>query len=202
VPAVLDRGEWIEFSTRDSFMMTADGPFTPRRTDEPAVREQSHGRHIYYQKAGALFSCCGGHMSSPGILVSICELKTFDFSFLAAGAGSNQTEVLARAINVIPYSRLSLLTRVHVNGLGSGTSFDILVASTYPSDVDQVSFVQTAAITRNLVSTDAAGVFYTDMANSMGPYVQVSIRGNQHTSSATRVQGKLSIALLLRQDPV
>jgi hypothetical protein len=28
-PAVLDRGEWIEFSTQDSFMITADGPFMP-----------------------------------------------------------------------------------------------------------------------------------------------------------------------------
>jgi hypothetical protein len=28
-PVVLDRGEWIEFSTQDSFMITADGPFMP-----------------------------------------------------------------------------------------------------------------------------------------------------------------------------
>ena len=139
-------------------------------------------------------------MSGSGILVQIAEKRSFDFSFLAEG--TTQTEVVARAVNVVPYARLGLLTRVHANGMGASTSFDILVANVYPSDVDQQPFVQAVTITRNIAPSDSAGTFYTDFATGMGPFVQVSIRANQHATTATRLQAQLSVGLLLRVDPV
>jgi hypothetical protein len=140
-------------------------------------------------------------MGNSGTLVSIVEQQAFDFSFLASGA--TQTQVLARAINVIPYGRLSLVTRVHVNGLGGSTSMDVFVTSTYPSDKDQVSFTNTTLqITRNIVPGDNAGTMHVDLANDLGPWVQVSIRGNQHATLATRVQAQLSIAILLRESGI
>jgi hypothetical protein len=90
-------------------------------------------------------------------------------------------------------------SRVHVNALGSGATFDILVQSVYPSAVDQLGFTQAATITRTITSSDGAPTFLTNFADDMGPFVQVSIRGNQSAGAVVIVQAQLSIGLLVRQ---
>jgi hypothetical protein len=132
-----------------------------------------------------------------GTLIRVIPKTLFDFGFVSPGG--NDSIVVARAINVIPYDVAYLWVRLYRLHADSGTSMTIQVNGVLPSDETQDSFVDSSTTNLSVTSGSAPSLLKTSLttSNALPPYLQIKIEGVQ-PASQTYLAAELSIDLLVR----
>ena len=132
---------------------------------------------------------------SGGTLIRVVPKTLFDFGYLPSLTAD--AIVIAKAINVIPYSAAYLWVRVYQLRLGTDSTIKVLATPALPSEETQQSFLGTA-IELELFGT-APFLTSTSLTatNPLPPYFQISVQGVM-PSATTYVGAEISIDLLVR----
>ena len=131
-----------------------------------------------------------------GKLIQLLPRKQFEYAFLAAGG--SQEVVIAQAVNIIPFYRCKLITRVHDVDTGGSAAFSLTVHSADPTrESTDLFFNTTAAITRSISGT-TAGVMHEDNATDVGPYAYIKLAINQDPTTPQSLFCDISIDMLVR----
>ena len=131
-----------------------------------------------------------------GTLIRVVPKTLFDFAYLPAGA--TDSIVVAKAINVIPYSAAYLWVRVYQLRIGSGGAVNVTATPALPADDTQQSFLGTAIA---MALTGTAPLLLNaslTSSNPLPPYFQIAVQGQQNSGTATNVGVEISIDLLVR----
>jgi hypothetical protein len=129
-----------------------------------------------------------------GTLIRVCHKTLFDFGYLSTGV--TDEIVVAKAINVIPYSAAYLWVRVYQLRLGTGSpTIKVRATPALPAEDTQQSFLGTP-IDLNITATGLANTTLT-ASGPLPPYFQISVQGMM-PGTLTNVGAELSIDLLVR----
>lgn len=130
-----------------------------------------------------------------GTLIRIIPKTLFDFGYLAPGTTGQI--IVAKAVNVIPYSFASLWIRVYQVSLGGTNSATIEATGALPSDDTQLSFLQGSSTTQSISGTPPLLVT-KDVTTPLPPYLQIKVTGTQQPATPTYLGIEISIDLLVR----
>src|SRR5690349_4839948 len=115
-------------------------------------------------------------------MASLARKQIFAFTFL--GAGASQTITSKRRLPIIPFYYYWVGLRVHNRVIGGG-SFTLNLPNTLPSSQDPQEFTETGtpALTLTVNSATTPPALLIDTTTFLGPFVKVTLVGNQLTPS-------------------
>lgn len=128
-------------------------------------------------------------------LVRVVPKTMYDFGYLPAS--TTDSIVVARAVNVIPYSVAYLWVRVYQLHIGSGSSVNVIATSALPADDTQQTFKASAAAATLSLTGSAPLLLTAALTTPIGPYLQIEVQGS-FSGATTNLGAEISIDLLVR----
>lgn len=134
---------------------------------------------------------------SNGTLIRVIPKTLFDFGYLAAGA--TDEIIVAKALNIIPYSSAHLWVRVYQRHIGSSALVKVVATGALPAEDTQQSFLESTSTELEITGTPPvlSSVSLTAVGGVLAPYMQIAVQGVQ-ASSATNIGVEISIDVLVR----
>jgi hypothetical protein len=127
-----------------------------------------------------------------------------EYPFTNLVVSSNQSVVVAKALDVSSYKEATLLVRVHSKDIVANGSIDVIAYSTAPSDEEpQSDFVRASPVLAT--ATISAGTSTTpellvqSLTGNFGSHVRVEVKGTRGATSGSNLKATLSIDVSLKE---
>lgn len=134
-----------------------------------------------------------------GIIITICEKRVFEYSYLASG--TFQDVILHPAVDVGAWYRVRPVVLVHqiVTTGGTVNNFVLKLQHTFPCEQDRQEFVDTTDFMTSASITSASPNIKT-IASGTDPqgYLKVILRASQPATTGAILYGEFSVYLVLR----
>ncbi len=130
-----------------------------------------------------------------GTLILIIHRTLYNFGYLPANTTGQV--VIAKAVNVIPYSTADLWVRVYQLQLGAGASARIEADGALPADDTQASFLQNNATQVSLTGSPPL-LLTNSISAPLPPYLQISVVAAQPVGAPVDIGFEISVDLLVR----
>ena len=140
-------------------------------------------------------------MCSKTMKIPLLRKTSYDFSFLAAFA--SETIVIAPAIDVASFYRMTLFLRVHNLQMSAGQLVHVEIDHTLPSDEDPAEFIMRNATGAPLASldidsSDTPPALISTSATELGAALRVRLTATQGSTAGTPFFVELSGVLVLQ----
>lgn len=131
-----------------------------------------------------------------GTLIRVIPKTLFDFGYLPGS--TTDGVIVAKALNVIPYSSAHLWVRVYQRRVDTGASAQVVVTGALPDENTQFSFLDSSSTTLTISGTAPTLLNAAWPAGSaLPPYLQIEVQGTQ-PGTPSYIGVEISIDLLVR----